>query len=289
MLVHIKDIITKADKEGYALGAFNTQNLELTLAIARAAVAQKAPVIIQISEKTIHYAGLKTITQIIKTVVENDTDDVPIALHLDHGKSFDIVSECINVGFSSIHIDGSALPYDENLALTKKSVNYAHKHNVWAQGELGIILGKEGLLKLKNKKLKPQDYMTDPKQAHSFVQATGVNTFAPSIGNMHGMFKGEENLDIKRLKEIKSNVDVPIVLHGGSGISGRDIKKAIKSGVRIVNVDTELRIAFTGTICKFANKNKGMIDPRKLMTPSMDAVQKVVEKKIKLFGSARKA
>ena len=228
MLVHIKDIIKKADQQCYAIGAFNTQNLELTLAIARAAVAQKAPAIIQISEKTIHYAGLKTITQIIKTVVENNTGRTPIALHLDHGKSFDIVSECIQAGFSSIHIDGSELSYEDNITLTKKSISYAHKHNVWAQGELGIILGKEGLLKLKQKLLKPQDYMTDPAKAKEFVKVTGVNTFAPSIGNMHGMFVGEEKLDIKRLVEIKKQVDLPLVLHGGSGIAGRDIKKLLK-------------------------------------------------------------
>ena len=212
MLVHIKTILKKADKESYAIGAFNTQNLELTLAIARAAVAQHAPVIIQISENTIRYAGLKPITHIVETIAKNNTDEVPIALHLDHGKSFLVVAECIKAGFSSIHIDGSELPYDENVSLTKESVAYAHKHGVWAQGELGTILGKEGLLRRRKKQIAPEEYMTDPDKAVAFVKETRVDTFAMSIGNMHGMFVGEEKLDLKRLKEIDKKVKQPLVL-----------------------------------------------------------------------------
>ena len=289
MLSHIKDIITKAEKGGYAIGAFNTQNLEITLAIARAAVKQKAPVIIQISEKTISYAGLKPITHIIQTIAKNNTDKVPIALHLDHGKSFLVVSQCIEVGFSSVHIDGSLLPYDENMALTKEAVAYAHKRNVWVQGELGTILGKEGLLKKIKKQIKPESYMTDPDKAKEFAKETKVDTFAMSIGNMHGMFVGDENLDLDRLKEINKKVKQPLVLHGGSGISSRDIKKAIKNGVRIINVDTELRVAFIKAVHKVLHHDKDMVDPRKMLTPAMDAVQKVVEEKIKLFGSSNKA
>ena len=288
MLVHIKDILKKADTEGYAIGAFNTQNLELTLAIARAAVAQRAPVIIQISEKTIQYAGLKPITHIVETIAKTHSNHAPIALHLDHGKSFLVVSECVKAGFSSIHIDGSELPYDENVALTKESVAYAHKHGVWAQGELGTIFGKEGLLKLRKKQLSVEDYMTDPNQARAFVKETKVDTFAMSAGNMHGMFVGEEKLDIARIKAINNRVSQPLVLHGGSGIAPRDIKQAIASGVRVVNVDTELRVAFTRAIRQMVSKDTTTIDPRQILGPAINAVQKVVEQKIKLFGSAHK-
>ena len=289
MLVHIKDILQKADQEGYAVGAFNTQNLELTLAIARAAVAQKSPVIIQISEKTIQYAGLKPITHIVETVAKNHSNHVPIALHLDHGKSFLVVSECVKAGFSSIHIDGSELPYDENVALTKEAVAYAHRHRVWAQGELGTIFGKEGMLKRRARKIEPPEYMTDPDQANLFVKETNVDTFAMSIGNMHGMFVGEEKLDIKRLEKIDAKVKQPLVLHGGSGISARDIKKAIAAGVRVFNVDTELRAAFTGALREMVKRDSVTVDPRQLLGPAITAVQKVVEQKIKLFGSAGKA
>lgn len=289
MLVHIKDILKKADKEGYAVGAFNTQNLELTLAIARAAVAKHAPVIIQISEKTIQYAGLKPITHIVETIAKNHSNHIPIALHLDHGKSFLVVSECIKAGFSSIHIDGSELPYDENVALTKESVAYAHKHKVWAQGELGTIFGKEGLVKLRKKQIPTADYMTDPNQARAFVKETKVDTFAMSVGNMHGMFVGEEKLDIKRIQAINTNVSQPLVLHGGSGIAPRDIKKAIAAGVRVVNVDTELRVAFTSAMREVIAKDQAITDPRRMLSPAMNAVQKVVEQKITLFGSAHKA
>ncbi|OGF41254.1 hypothetical protein A2477_01340 [Candidatus Falkowbacteria bacterium RIFOXYC2_FULL_47_12] len=289
MLVHIKTILKKADAEGYAVGAFNTQNLELTLAIARAAVAQRAPIIIQISETTIKYAGLKPITHIVETIAKNNTGEVPIALHLDHGKSFLVVAECIKAGFSSIHIDGSELPYDENVILTKESVAYAHKHGVWAQGELGTILGKEGLLRRKKKQIKPEEYMTDPNKAGEFVKQTKVDTFAMSIGNMHGMFVGSEKLDLKRLEEIDKKVRQPLVLHGGSGVSVRDIKQAVRYGIRVINIDTELRVAFTSAACGAAKKDPNIVDPRRLLSPAMDAVQKVVEQKIKLFGSANKA
>jgi len=289
MLVHIKDIITKAQTGKYAVGAFNTQNLETTIAIVRAAVAQKSPVIIQVSEGTIKYAGLKPITHIVQTIAKNESTNVPIALHLDHGKSFLSILECIKAGFSSIHLDGSELPYDENMALTEEAVAYAHKNGAWGQGELGTILGKEGLIKRENKEIKNSDYMTDPNKAEEFIRKTKVDTLAISIGNMHGMFVGQEKLDFKLLKKIHGKIRKPLVLHGASGINDREIKRAIKLGVRIINIDTHLRKNFTITLRQTLNKNKTEIDPRKILAPSIDAVQKTVEQKIKLFGSANRA
>ncbi len=289
MLVHIKDLIVKAQKGGYAIGAFNTQNLEITMGIVRAAVVKKAPIIIQVSETTIEYAGLKAITHIVQTIAKNESTNVPIALHLDHGKSFISVSECVHAGFSSIHIDGSELPFDENIAVSKQSVDYAHRYKVWAQGELGTILGKEGLIKRKKKEIKSRAYMTDPNKAEEYIKKTNVDTLAISIGNMHGMFVGDEKLDLGRLKAIREKVNIPLVLHGASGIADDEVKKAIELGITVINIDTRLRKEFTNTLQNTISKQKKEIDPRKILAPSIDAVQKAAEEKIKLFGSAGKA
>jgi len=288
MLVHIKEIIMRAQRGGYAIGAFNTQDLEITLAIVQAAVAQRSPVIIQVSESAIKYASLKAITHIVQTIAKNQADGIPVALHLDHGKSFLSVSECVKAGFSSIHIDGSDLPFDENINLTKESVAYAHKRNVWAQGELGTILGKEGLIKIEKRELEIKDCFTDPALAAKFAQATKVDTFAMSIGNMHGMFVGLEQLDLARLKKIHAKVKLPLVLHGASGVEHGEIKKAIKLGVHIVNIDTEMRQAWATALRRTLQADKKEIDLRKILAPATAAVQAVVEEKMKVFGSSGK-
>jgi fructose-bisphosphate aldolase class II len=290
MLVHIKDLIEKAQKGGYAVGAFNVFNLETTLGVVRAAQKLGAPVIIQVSETTIEYAGLKPMTQIVETVAKNEAITVPIALHLDHGKSFHSIAECVNVGFSSIHIDASEIPLEENIVLTKQAVDYAHKNGAWAQGELGILKGVE------DKAQTPEDmepFFTDPKEAVDFVKRTGVDTLAVSIGNMHGIKKfrdvGVPNLDLKRLEEIHKNLPgMPIVLHGASGIKKDQIEPAIKLGVRIINIDTELRLAFTDTVRNILSKDSLIYDPRLILAPAAESLQRVVEEKIKMFGSEGK-
>jgi fructose-bisphosphate aldolase class II len=287
MLVHIKEIIKKAEKGGYAVGAFNTQNLEITLGIIRGAMAVRAPVIIQVSETTIEYAGLKPITHIVKTIAKNLAVNIPVALHLDHGRKFQSVVECIGAGFSSIMMDASDLPFDENVAVTAKAVDYAHKHGVWAQGELGRLKGIEDVVKVKER----EAFMTDPIEAKEFVRRTKVDTLAVSIGNIHGIAKliqGVPKLDLQRLKEINKKVKIPLVLHGASGVSKVDIQKAIKLGIRIINIDTEIRLAFTNALRKTL-KDPKIYDPRKVLAPSIDEVAKVVEEKIKMFGSAGKA
>ncbi len=288
MIVHIKEIILKAQKEGYAIGAFNTSNLEMTLGIARAAVVQKSPVIIQVSETAIKYAGLKPITHIVKTIAKNEAVEVPVALHLDHGRSFHSVVECVNAGFSSIMMDASNLPFDENVALTKQATDYAHKRGVWTQGEIGSIKGVEEAIKVSER----EAFMTDPEEAEKFVELTGIDTFAPSIGNVHGIGKlreGVPKLDLERLKKIHEKVKIPLVLHGASGLPMSEIKKAIKRGIVIINIDTELRIAFTEALRKVLKEKPEEYDPRKILAPSIEAVQKIVEKKIKMFGSNNKA
>lgn len=288
MLVHIKDLIKKAEKGKYALGAFNTFNLEITLGIVNGAVEAQAPIIIQVSETTLSYAGVKAITHIVKTIAKNQANNIPIALHLDHGKSFSAVMECVKVGFSSIMIDASALPFDENIAVTKKSAQYAHRHGVWAQGELGKIVKEKKQIEYLLSH--PEEYLTDPDKAQEFVKKTNIDALAVSVGNVHGVYKLKHKapaLDLKRLSEINKKVNVPLVLHGASKVPVNSIKKAIKFGVRIINIDTETRHAFKQSLSR-SLKKPGEYDPRKLLSPTIDAVAKVIVEKVKMFGSAGK-
>lgn len=287
MLVHIKDIVEKAKAGNYGIGAFNCANLETTLGIARGAIVSRAPVIIQVSEKTIEYAGLKSIANIVQTIAKNEAADVPVALHLDHGHSFKSVSECIDAGFSSIHIDASELPFDENVKITKESVEYAHKHGVWAQGELGRIFGKEGLTSGNFENL--EEFLTDPKQAVEYVKKTGVDTLAISVGTLHGRFKGKEKIYFDRLDEIRKAISIPLVLHGASGISDDELTKAIKYGISIVNIDTSLRVAFIDTLKETIKHESDCVDLRKILQPSINAVASVVVRKIKHLKSNNKA
>lgn len=288
MLVHIKEIVPRAKRDGYAIGAFNTTNLEITLGIIRAAVAKHSPVIVQVSETTIKYAGLKPITHIVETIAKNEAVNIPVALHLDHGKSFHSVAECINTGFSSIMIDASDLPLDENIILTKQAVDYAHKRDVWAQGEIGRVKGAEESMVVSDR----EALMTTPEEAVTFSQKTGVDTLAVAIGNVHGilkMRKGVPKLDLERLRDIFREVNIPLVLHGASGLPTDEIQKAIALGISIINIDTELRLAFSETLRTTLRENKEMYDPREALTPSIDAVQRVVEEKIEMFGSKGRA
>jgi len=287
-LDHIKNLVKRAHREKYGIGAFNTQNLEITLGIARGAMLTRAPIIIQVSESTIEYAGIKPITHIVSTIAKNLPVDIPIALHLDHGKKFQSVVECIEAGFSSIMMDASDLPFDENVALTKKAVEYAHKRGVWAQGELGRLKGIEDIVKVKER----EAFMTNPAEALEFVKKTGVDTLAISIGNIHGIVKfkkGVPKLDLKRLKEISERVKIPLVLHGASGIKKEEIQKAVRLGINVINIDTEIRLAFANSLRNVLRKDKEIYDPRKILAPTIDAVAKVVAEKIKMFGSAGKA
>jgi len=286
MLVALKDLVEHAHKHKYALGAFNTSNLEVTQGIVQGALEMQAPVIIQVSETAIKYAGLKSITAIVETVARKEAASIPIALHLDHGRSFRAVAECIEAGFSSIMIDASNLPFEENVVITRQAVDYAHKKGVWAQGELGKISGSEDYVVVKDR----DAYFTDPQEAKEFVKETKVDTLAVSVGNVHGIYKlrkGVPRLNQKRLKEIHEAIpDVPLVLHGASGLPEDEIVEAIKGGVRVINIDTELRLAFTEKLRETLANDKDEYDPRKILAPSRDAVKEVVKKKIKIFQSS---
>lgn len=288
MITHIKEVLKKATKNNYAIGSFNTHNLEITQGILRAAEKEHSPVIIGISPRSIKYAGLKPITHLIRTSAKNLTPSVPVTFHLDHGKSFSEAVECIQAGFSSIMIDASQLPLDENIFQTKKVVEYARRYGVWVQGEIGRVPTTDE--DIKRFKVKPKEFMTDPKEAEEFVKKTRVNTLAVGIGNIHGLYKmtHKVRLDWQRLKEIHRRTKIPLVLHGASGLDKEDIRKAIVNGIRIINIHTEINIAFSDALRKSLAKNKKEVDPRKIMPPVIEAVEKMVSEKIKMFGSAER-
>ena len=276
----------------YAVPAFNTQDLETTLGIVRAAEKQKAPVIIQTSVGALEYAGIDDLAGIIKT--EARKTRVPIALHQDHCKDFNLIKKLIDLGYSSVMIDASHLPYKENVKLTRSVVSYAHKRGVWVQAEIGRILGSEDWQRVKT----GSDLMTDPDQAHKFINETRVDTLAVAVGSMHGIPVNpkvkkilrtlKEHIDLERLRAIHKKVRIPLVLHGASGVPDDQIRSAINLGVAIFNIDTDLRVAFNKALRENLKKHLSIYDPRKLLGPATDALQAMAERKIKLLKANNK-
>ena len=288
MIVHIKQIVSQAEKKKFAVGAFNTSNLEVTLGIIRGAASQKSPVIVQVSESTIKYAGLTNITELVKIIAATDGQKIPVALHLDHGHSLEVVADCIKAGFSSVHMDASDQPFEKNIALTKKAVAFGQRRGVWVQGELGAMLGKEGTV-LKGVPKDPNVFMTDPAKVKEFVRRTGVDSLAISVGTMHGYYQGKEKIDFPRLKKIHQQIpQTPLVLHGASGLPDADMKAVAKHGVRIINIDTDIRRAFTAALRATVKATpKNHYDPRQILAPSVAAVASETARLIKLFGSGK--
>lgn len=305
MLVTNKDLMIPASENGYAVGAFNVQNLESTLAIAEAATEENSPVIMQITPSVIKYAGLAYISNLVKTAAKNVP--VPVAMHLDHGGDFETAVKCIEAGFTSVMIDGSFLSFEENIAVTKRVVDVAHPRGVSVEAELGKLAGVE------ERTVEEKDaILTDPEAAVEFVEKTGVDTLAVAIGTSHGAykFKTEAKLDMERLKIIRKKISLPLVLHGASsvpqqivekankygaelsgakGIPETEIQKAISFGIAKINIDTDLRLAFTATVReRFVDAPKNF-DPRKVLGPAKDAMKNVAKGKMQLFGSSGKA
>ncbi len=291
MLTTLHTVLAKAERGKYAIPAFNVTNLETTQAVLDAAVQMKSPVIIQTSEAALEYAGRKTLFSLMRAAIDERAKSIPVIIHLDHGKHFDIVKQCVEIGYSSVHMDASERPWRENVALTKKAAVLGHKKRITVQGELGYLLGYEGMTAVHFTKQVMEKLMTDPQQARVFVQKTGVDTLAVALGTAHGYFKGRERIDFKRLQEIKKLVNVPIVLHGGSGVSDREIKKGISLGIRIINIDTSLRLQFmsglTHSLLSYNPKRK--VDLRPYLKSATLTMQTEARKLIQLLGSARKA
>lgn len=290
MMYDLIRLARKAQKQHYAIPAFNVSDLEMTQAVIRAAVNMKSPVIVQTSESALKYAGAKTLAMIIRSVALEIGHTVPIVMHLDHGKHQSVLNQCLRNGFNSVHRDASELSFARNIAATKAAVRAAKKYKARVQGELGAIFGTEGLTKLK-KGFDYRQMMTDPKQAKEFVTKTGIDTLAVSVGTIHGSFKGVEHIDVKRIQAIAAAVRTPLVLHGGSGNDPKQIKAAILAGICIINVDTDLRLALIGGMRRALKKpsKAGKVDPRAILTESYLPMQREAERMMKLFGSAGRA
>lgn len=280
MIAHIKDLLAIAKKDGFALPSFNIHNVESCIGVVQAAEKACSPIVIQVSESTIKYLGLKPITHLVSTVAKNVAPRIPIALHLDHGSSFQTVVECIKAGFTSVHIDASSQALDENIAITKQVVAFARPKGVWVQGEVGAIAGghgaRGGVIDIPK---------ADLTEVIKFAKITKVDTIAAAVGTAHGVFDNEA-IDFELLNAIKAQVKQPFVLHGASGLTDDDTKNAIKAGVNIINIGSDIKIAFCDTL--IANcKNSTETDPRKLLAPTIEAVEKVALSKIELFGGLR--
>ena len=277
-LVSVAHLLQEADREGYAIGAFNTNNMEIVQAIVEAAEAEQAPVILQASQGAISYAGLDYITGLVSIAASRAT--VPIALHLDHGTSFAQVVQCIRSGFSSVMYDGSKLPLEENIAMTLKVLEIARPVGVSVEAELGKIGGTEDDITVDEH----EALFTHPEEAKYFVKQTGVDSLAVAIGTAHGQYKGEPRLDLPRLEKIRALTGVPIVLHGSSGVPDETIKEAIRLGVRKVNIDTNIRETFVGAMRREIENNPQEIDPRKILGPARKAIVEIIREKIRLFS-----
>lgn len=308
-LVTTKEMFEKAMKEGYAIGAFNVNNMEIVQGIVDAAAEQNSPVILQASSSAIKYARINYLMKMVEAAVE-EHPNIPIAIHLDHGPDFETCKMCVDNGFTSVMFDGSKYDFEENIRLTKEVVDYAHEHGVVVEAELGKLAGIEDDVNVSE-----ADAMyTDPEQAEEFVRRTGVDSLAIAIGTSHGAykFKGEAKLRFDILKQIKERIpNTPIVLHGAStvipelvnmcneyggnipgakGVPDEILHEASISGVSKINVDTDLRLAMTAGIRKVFTEEPNAFDPRKYLTPARDLVKQTVAHKMKdVFGSANRA
>lgn len=283
MLVTGKEILQDAHKNGYAVGAFNINNMEIIQAIIDAAEETRSPVILQASQGGIKYAGIDYISKLAKVAAEKAT--VPVAIHLDHGTDFDQVMLCIRNGFTSVMVDGSRFPLEENIELTKKVVEIAHAVGVSVEAELGKIGGTEDHIKVDEK----DATMTDPDEALRFAKETDVDYLAIAVGTAHGVYKGKPELDFDRIKTIKKMTNMPLVLHGSSGVSYDDIEKAVSLGINKINIDTDVRMAFANAIKEFIKENPDDIDPRNILKPARANMSNIVAEKMRVFGSAGRA
>ena len=282
-LVALRDLLADAEKGRYAVGAFNCNNMEIVQAIINAATLEKSPVIIQASQGAIKYAGLEYIATLTKLAA--DKAPVPVAMHLDHGTSFEQAVKCIHAGFTGVMVDGSKYPLEENIALVNQVAAVARPCGVSVEGELGKITGTEDDIYVSDK----EALYTDPDEACYFVEKAQLDALAIAIGTAHGQYKGEPKLDMERLREIHSRVDVPIVLHGSSGVPDDTLREAIANGVRKINIDTNIREAFMAAAKAALAEQPDLLDPRKMLAPAREAATEIIRQKIRVFGSNNRA
>ncbi|RLL88307.1 tagatose-bisphosphate aldolase [Mesotoga sp. H07pep.5.4] len=311
--VNTKEILERANKEFYAVPALNINNLEFLQAIIDAGVEEHSPVIIETSEGAIKYAGngdIKLGAKLFVSMVESYARnvDIPVSLHVDHGKNFKIIMAAIQAGYSSVMIDASEFPFEKNVAETKKIVEIAHSLGVSVEAELGRLVGIEDNVAVESH----EAALVDPDEAKLFAEETGVDFLAPAIGTSHGAFKfkGEARLDFARLKKVKDLTGLPLVLHGASsvpedikklaetygadfkgakGVPGKILAESVKFGINKVNTDTDLRMAFIASLREFLSKNPGEFDPRKYFKTPKELVKNVIRERLRLLGCSNKA
>lgn len=285
MITDVKELLMMAKEGGYAIGAFNTINLETTRGILEAASEMKSPVIVQMTEKTLDYAGGRAIFDLVRGIAEYYMPNIPVGIHLDHGKSFEIIQRATEIGFTSVMYDGSRHNLADNLAITKKVVDFCHTKGVSVQAELGNVpyLGEFSM-----EEIDWNEYMTDPAQAQEFVRYTRVDTLAVAIGNAHGFFRERPTPDYDRLEAIVKEVSLPLVMHGASDWDKGRVGAVIARGVSCFNVDTSIRLSFIGKLRQTLD-DSDETDLRKILALSKDAVKKTVKEKMEYFGSAGKA
>ncbi|MDC3416788.1 class II fructose-1,6-bisphosphate aldolase [Aquibacillus salsiterrae] len=282
-LVSMKEMLEKANANSYAVGQFNINNLEYIQAILQAAEDEKSPVILGVSEGAGKYmGGFGVVVAMVKATMEAQGTTVPVAIHLDHGSSFEACAKAIHAGFTSVMIDASHDPFEENIATTSKVVELAHIHGVSVEAELGTVGGQED-------DVSGSIIYADTQECKELVERTGIDCLAPALGSVHGPYKGEPNLGFKEMEEINTVAGVPLVLHGGTGIPTKDIQKAISYGTSKINVNTENQIQQTKVVREVLAANPDMIDPRKYLGPSRDAIRETVISKMREFGSSNKA
>lgn len=281
-LVTSKKLLLDAQAGEYAVPAFNVENMEMAMAVIKVAAEMRSPVLLQTTSSTVKYASTKTYQHIIKSLAEQV--DIPIAMHLDHGNSFELACRAIKDGYTSIMIDGSHYSFEENVALTKSVVEVGKACGIPIEGELGKVGGKEDDLDGGD-----GDKNTDPKEAAEFVKRTGVDFLAIAIGTAHGLYKGTPNIDVERIKKVKELVDIPLVLHGTTGVDGEIVKQCVKAGMCKVNYATELRIAYTNGVKEALNDDSSIYDPKAYGRIAMKKVEEVVRKNIGLCFSENKA
>ena len=282
-LVSMKEMLIKAREGHYAVGQFNINNLEWTEAILDEVQALNAPVILGVSEGAAKYmGGWLVVSAMVKAYIKSKNITVPVALHVDHGSSFEVVKAAIDAGFSSVMIDASHFPFEENIEITKKVVEYAHARGVSVEAELGRVGGQED-------HVVAETMYADPEECRILVEKTGIDCLAPALGSVHGPYHGEPKLGFDEMAYINELLKMPLVLHGGSGIPDEQLRKAIDRGTAKINVNTESQQAWTAIVREVLEKDKNVYDPRKIIGPGKEGIKNVVRAKCEVFGCINKA
>lgn len=282
-LVSMKEMLIKAREGHYAVGQFNINNLEWTEAILDEAQALNTPVILGVSEGAAKYmGGWLVVSAMVKAYIKSKNITIPVALHVDHGSSFEVVKAAIDAGFSSVMIDASHFPFEENIEITKKVVEYAHARGVSVEAELGRVGGQED-------HVVAETMYADPEECRVLVEKTGIDCLAPALGSVHGPYHGEPKLGFDEMAYINNLLKMPLVLHGGSGIPDEQLRKAIDRGTAKINVNTESQQAWTAIVREVLEKDKNVYDPRKIIGPGKEGIKNVVRAKCEVFGCINKA